>query len=192
MVVVGALSVGASSAAALSRDWTVNGVPLRAGEKVSVKFANRGAIELSAPSRGVRISCSQWKASGVLVGGEVGGGELASPKLSKCRDLVGEGKVKAKFHEPITLKADFEDERGTLELELGFTLEFHFRKGGSEEFSVAGIVDSRGPAGSENLFEFPKEPLAASTLKLDGSFAVLSGEAALTLPHHATLGDGVL
>jgi hypothetical protein len=188
VLLMGALA-GPSAALAGTTDWAVNGRPLSPGQQISVRFASVTPIEITVPAQEIEITCSSWKARGTLVGGDLGTGELVKPKLAHCTELdKGVSKsVKAQIT-TIKLQTDFNHPVGAPATTEFTTFEVCFAKGRCEPaLGIKGVLDGLGPSAAGNLLEFPEPSLPASTLTLEGSPALLTGEATFTLPKHATL-----
>lgn len=201
-VLAAALAVAPGPAAAMGEpeDWAVNGVPLAPGQQVAVKFASITPIRLisSDPALGTHITCASWKATGTLVGGQIGTGVLVNSKFAACTQLEEGKAIRAKVQlTSVTLHTGEVPPVGSTATTTLTVIgdDCTFKKPHCEPASpVAGTVDGIGPAAGVggNVLTFPQPALPSSALTIGVSPAELVGQVTFKLKKNATLSQAPL
>jgi|SRR5271166_944851 len=192
-------AMAATSATATGYDWTVNEVPLKAGETKKVAFESTSVATLKVPGLGFAVVCQHFSGTKTIVGGELGTAKAAKSTMVGCSVEGEPGTLVSGPYGP--------EEAGTLvthgrvpELLIHsfsfkhLTVDFVIPAGPhAGEYAVEGAVAAKLRTAEEGVeVEYPEAPLPESSLTVNGVPAVFEGTEREKLTGGGTLGFGVL
>lgn len=187
-------------------NWTVDGVPLTAREKVPFTLEGTTPTEIILPDSNIAIVCPSFLGKGKLKGGELGtsagsklkvGGECNVVETGKAKPAIKfeHWKIKVKITVVKSIKPHldgiwFIPNTWTLWFEVHIEIKVDPIPEVEPLYVGEGVIDAQLGEEDPSLVQFPTTPLETSTLTLNGHPAIFATTARLTLTNGGTLGIG--